>query len=114
MYIDEVTPKHIKDYYEYKFSGGRCDNKDGGLNIQSIRKHSIILKQVLTDAVIAEQIPRNPARDVPLSTEEQQDMVAVFLTGDEANTLLRAFAGHELQAMVYVTLYYGLRRSEVL
>ena len=28
--------------------------------------------------------------------------------------MLQAFTGHELQAMVYVTLYYGLRRSEAL
>jgi integrase len=32
----------------------------------------------------------------------------------EANVMLQAFKNHELQAMVYVTLYYGLRRSEAL
>ncbi len=26
--------------------------------------------------------------------------------------MLEAFTGHELQPLVYVTLYYGLRRSE--
>jgi integrase len=41
-------------------------------------------------------------------------MRAMFLTGDEANRLLQAFTEHELQAMIYVTLYYGLRRSEAL
>lgn len=112
--IDEVTPKHIKDYYEYKFSGGRKDSKTGGLNVQSIRKHSAIIKQVLNDAVIAEQIVRNPAGNVPLPKQDKSEIERKFLTGEEANRLLRAFAGHELQAMVYVTLYYGLRRSEAL
>ena len=28
--------------------------------------------------------------------------------------MLKAFEGHELQPLIYVTLYYGLRRSEVL
>jgi len=28
--------------------------------------------------------------------------------------MLQAFRGHELQALVYTTLYYGLKRSEVL
>ena len=28
--------------------------------------------------------------------------------------MLEAFRGHELQPLIYVTLYYGLRRSEVL
>ena len=112
--LDEVTPKHIRDYYEYKFNGGRCDKKDGGLNIQSIRKHSMVLKQVFTEALIAEQITRNPASAVPLPKQDKKEVKGVFLTGDEANRLLQAFAGHQLQAMVYVTLYYGLRRSEAL
>ena len=113
LYLDEVTPKHIRDYYEYKFKSGRCDNKTGGLNVQSIKKHSIVFKQVFTEAVIAEQIIRNPASNVPLPKQEQT-MRAVFLTGEEANKLLQIFSGHQLQAMVYVTLYYGLRRSEAL
>ena len=111
--IDEVTPKHIHDYYEAKFKGGRRDGKDGGLNVQSIKKHGAIFKQVFTEALIAEQIVRNPAASVPLPKQEQT-MRAIFLTGEEANKLLQVFAGHELQAMVYVTLYYGLRRSEAL
>ena len=113
LYLDEVTPRHIRDYYEYKFKSGRLDGKPGGLNVQSIKKHSSILKQVFTEAVIAEQIERNPALNVPIPKQEQQ-MKAVFLNGDEVNKLLQAFTDHELQAIVYVTLYYGLRRSEAL
>ena len=114
LHIDEVTPKHIKDYYEYKFSGGRQDNKTGGLNVQSIKKHSTIIKQVLNEAVIAEQIVRNPASNVPLPKQDKPEVERKFLTGEEANKLLQAFGGHDLQAIVYVTLYYGLRRSEAL
>lgn len=112
--IDEVTPKHIKDYYEYKFNGGRCDKKDGGLHVQSIKKHSVILNQVLTEAVITECIPRNPVNDVPFPRNEKPKFISVFLNDEEANNLLQAFNGHELQPLIYVTLYYGLRRGEVL
>ena len=114
LHLDEITPKHIKDYYEHKYNGGRCDRKQGGLGMHSIRKHSMILKQILKDAVISEQITRNPASGVPLPKQSKQEFKGVFLTGEEANTLLQAFTGHELQAMIYVTLYYGLRRSEAL
>ena len=48
-----------------------------------------------------------PAKEVP--TREKK-----FLTLEEANAVLQAFKGHPMQAMVYITLYYGLRRSEVL
>jgi integrase len=115
LYLQDITPKHIKDYYEYKYRNGRIDGK-GGLNVQSIKKHSAILKQVFTDALISEQITRNPAANVPLPKRDKQHQRrrGIYLTGEEANVMLRAFAGHELQAMVYVTLYYGLRRSEAL
>ena len=111
--LQDITPKHIRDYYEDKFKNGRIDGK-GGLNVRSIRKHSIVLKQVFKEAVITEQITRNPATGVPFPTNEKPEFKGAFLTGEEANRMLQAFAEHELQAMVYVTLYYGLRRSEAL
>ena len=115
LHVDEVTPKHIKDYYHYKYYGdGRKDGKTGGLSIPAIKKHSQIIKQVLTESVISEQIIRNPATGVPLPEKYKQTFNGVFLTSDEANKLLQAFTEHELQAMIYVTLYYGLRRSEIL
>ena len=60
-------------------------------------------------------ITRNPADGVPLATKEssQQDEY-VFLNRDEANALLKAFEGNVLHEIVFVTLYYGLRRSEAL
>ena len=111
--LDEITPKVIKSYYEDRFQNGRKDGK-GGLSVRSIRKHGVVLKQIFKDAIVNEQITRNPASGVPYPTNEKPEFKGIFLTGDEANQMLRAFTGHELQAMVYVTLYYGLRRSEAL
>ena len=114
LYIDEVTPKHVKDYYEDKFRSGRKDSKAGGLSVRSIRKHGVVLKQIFNEAVISEQITRNPATGVPFPKNEKPEFKGTFLTDGEANKLLQAFAGHDLQAMVCVSLYYGLRRSEAL
>ena len=113
--FDEVTPKHIKDFYETKFKSGKYGKEDkGGLSVRSIRKLGAVLKQIFKEAVITEQITRNPANNVPYPTNEKSEFKGSFLTGDEANKLLQAFSGHELQAIIYVTLYYGLRRSEAL
>ena len=38
----------------------------------------------------------------------------MFLNREEANALLKAFEGNALHEIVFVTLYYGLRRSEAL
>jgi len=114
LFVNEVTPQHVKDYYNYKFRGGRCDKKSGGLSIASIKKHGSILKQVFAEAFINDPHKKNPARDVKLPAKDDQKLDGVFLTLDEANTMLQAFSGHELEAMVYMTLNYGFRRSEAL
>lgn len=75
---------------------------------------SIILKQVFNEAMIIELVSRNPASIVPLPKQEKTEQKGIFLGVDEANKMLQAFREHELQALVYTTLYYGLRRSEVL
>jgi integrase len=110
--IDEVTPKHIKDFYEDRFKNGRQDRRAGGLSVKTIKKIGVVLKQTLNEAVFNEQIMRNPADSVRLPKQDKSEFKGVFMTGEEANKLLQAFAGHELQALIYVTLYYGLRRSE--
>ena len=112
--LRDLKPKHIQEYYQYKYTSGRLDNKPGGLSIPSIKKHSIVIKEVLDDAVLAELIVRNPAAGIKMPAKNISTREKTFLTADMANVLLKAFEGHPLQALVYVTLYYGLRRSEVL
>lgn len=110
----DVKPIHIKRYYEYKYTSGRLDGKDGGISIASLKKHALILKQALDCAVLEEFISSNPTAVVKMPAKEIPVREKKFLTIEEANTVLRAFQGHPLQAMMYVTLYYGLRKSEVL
>ena len=112
--LRDVRPQHIKDYYEAKYVSGRLDGKEGGLSIQSLKKHALVLREVLNDALIEELIPRNPATGVRLPAKAVVAREKIFLNAEQANTMIKAFKGHPLQALVYVTLYYGLRRSEVL
>lgn len=111
--IQSLKPKHIIDYYEFKFSGGRRDGKSGGLSNKSIKEHSVVIKNALNNAVIEELIDRNPSLNVPLP-KRKEETKRVFLNAEQANELLKLFRGHRLQPLVYITLYYGLRRSEVL
>ena len=112
--LRELKPKHIQEYYQFKYTNGRLDNKPGGLSIPSIKKHSIVIKEVLDSAVLAELIVRNPAIGVRMPAKNISMREKTFLTVDTANKVLKAFDGHPLQALVYTALYYGLRRSEVL
>lgn len=114
--LGEVTAQHIKAYYDYKLMSGRLDKKAGGMAYASIKNHSKVIKRVLESAVIEELILRNPADHVPVPRVSQNDSDegGVYLNAEEANSVLVAFQGHRLQPVLYITLYYGLRRSEVL
>ena len=114
LHLSDVKPLHIKEYYEYKYTCGRLDGKEGGLSIVAIKKHAVILKQVLDMAVLEEFIPANPTAVVKMPAKEMPTREKKFLNLAEANEVIKAFEGHPMQPMVYVTLYYGLRRSEVL
>ena len=114
LFLVDVRPIHIKQYYEFKYTCGRLDGKEGGLSIAAIKKHALIIKQVLDNAVLEEYISTNPSAVVKMPGKEVPVREKKFLTLNEANAVLKAFEGHPLQAMIYVTLYYGLRRSEVL
>lgn len=114
LLICDVKPHHINEYYRVKYSSGRLDGKSGGLSIASLKKHGIVLKEALDDAVLDGLIDKNPARGVKMPGKCVTSTKRNFMTAEEANAMLKAFEGHRLQVMIYVTLYYGLRRSEAL
>ena len=110
---NQLKPKHFVDYYDYKSSKGRLDGKNGGLSTKSIKEHSVVIKNALNNAVIEELINKNPALHVPLPKNKEKKQ-QLFLNATQANKLLELFKNHQLQPLIYLTLYYGLRRGEVL
>ena len=114
--IQDITAGHIFDYVNYLSSdGGRKDNKIGGQSTTSIRKIISILRQVFDYAVLYGDIRVNPASQVPMPKKvNNKDKRQVFLTAEDAQKMLDAFRDEELGPIVYVTLYYGLRKSEAL
>lgn len=111
----EITPRDVSQFYVQKSVAGRADHRDGALAHKTMKSIASILRSILKQAVIEGLICSNPAEGVPLMTkDDSQNKEYVFLNKDEANKLLKAFEGHQLHELVFVTLYYGLRRSEVL
>ena len=117
--LSDLTKEQIEKYYKDKSKGGRKDQKSGGLGRKSIKDHAKVLRKVLDDAVDQKVIFDNVARNarIPKTQDNIYDEDSddeVYLTAEEANEVLRAFQGHRLQPLVYITLYYGLRRSEII
>ena len=119
--IQDIKAGHIMDYINYLSSDkGRKDNKIGGQSITSIRKIISILRKVFDYAVMYGDIKINPALQVPLPKREKnsnnlnKNKRQVFMTAEEAQKMLNAFKDEEIGPIVFVTLYYGLRKSEAL
>ena len=114
--IQDITAGHIFDYVNYLSSdGGRKDNKIGGQSTTSIRKIISILRKVFDYAVLYGDIRVNPATQVPMPKKKNnKDERQVFLTAEDAQKMLDAFRDEEIGPIVFVTLYYGLRKSEAL
>ena len=114
--IQDISAGHIFDYVNYLSNdGGRKDNKIGGQSNTSIRKIISILRHVFDYAVLYGDIKINPALQVPMPKKtNKKDERQVFLTAEDAQKMLDAFRDEEVGPIVYVTLYYGLRKSEAL
>jgi integrase len=82
-----------------------------------VKKIVGLTRRVLDTAVLLGDIPTNPAARIQLPREKEKgnrEEKIVYLTESEAQEVINAFSGEPLEAMVYITLYYGLRRSEIL
>ena len=112
--LEDIAPFHIRDYYDFKYNGGRCDGKEGGLSIESVIKHKSVLMTALDDAVVDGLIEKNPAKHVKLPAKRSSERKENFLTLEQANKMLSLFKDTPFYALVFTTLYYGLRKSEAL
>ena len=113
--LSAVCARDIKDYIKYKRTSGRLDGQSGGLSAVSVKKHLSIIRQCLDSAVVDGYLTSNPAKSV--HQRRQKSPVSertVMLDPVQANNMLEAFKGHWLFPVVAITLFYGLRRSEVL
>lgn len=112
--LEELKPLDIKAYVTYKRTGGRKDGKTGGLSSVSVRKHLNVIKQALREAVLYGILPQSPADPVRVPKAPSVSTHAQFISLEQARDIIAALQGHPLHDVVYTTLYYGLRRSEVL
>lgn len=114
--LEKLTPVMVKKYVNDKLQGGRLDGKTGGLNDVSVRKHLNVIKQALNDAVLYGYLSSSPANAVRMRrrTTTLSDKIR-YLTADEAKAILNVLEQYPvIHLAVMLSLFYGLRKSEVL
>lgn len=119
--LRNLKPYDIKQYYEYQKQYGKINKKDNtrtGLATRTIRSQKQLINAALQQAVEEEIISKNPAFGIKVSNKKNSSFRKreVFLTKEQANRLLQYLkeTDNHLRPLIYITLYYGLRRSEVL
>ena len=107
----DISRNHIQDYINYKFESGRLDNK-GGLSPKTLKEHKLIINSVLKEAVKNDLISKNPCEFVKLPSIQHRE--PTFYTKQQVSELLTAIENEDLYPLIYLTIIFGLRRSEVL
>lgn len=102
--LNDLKPVHILDFYNWLYSQGLKGN--------TVVKYHANIRKALDYAVKTDLINSNPAIKVGRPAQEQ--FIADCYTENELNNLFTVVKGTTLELIVYLTAFYGLRRSKVL
>ncbi len=112
--LQDIRMSHIEEYYNTKAESGRLDGHDGGLSLRTIQLHATVLSLVFKYAIREGLVKNNPVELAQLPNIQRSTSKDNFYTVDECKKLLEVSKGTPLHDIIVVTLYYGLRRSEVM
>lgn len=107
----DVTRDTIQQYVDEKHRNGK-KNGSGGLSPKTIKSHMIVIQQTIKEAKKSNLIASNPCEFVVLPKQKKYE--ANFYTIEQLNDLFYSIKNEELYNLVYLTVLFGLRRSEVL
>jgi len=102
--LQGINAQNIQNYYNKKLKHG--------LSVNSVKRHRVVLRGALNDALKKNIIPYNPVERATLPKSER--FIAKVYSLEQASTLLRVIVNEQLEPAIILGLYYGLRRSEVL
>lgn len=102
--LSDLKAMHLEQYYNTKISEGLSNN--------TVLKHHSLIKTVLKDALKNNYVRKNVAEDVSKvkKTAVQND----YYTQQELTQLLSAVKNTSIEVPVFLGVFFGLRRSEIL
>lgn len=99
-----LSAEELEQYYQLKVEEGLGNN--------TILKHHTLISTALKDAMLNKLVKENVAQRA--KRPKKKKFTAGFYNTDELNELFAAIKGDKLEVVILLTVYYGLRRSEVL
>ena len=111
--MDKIKPFHIQQFYD-NLAEDNVNAKTGGcLSSSTIMHYHRLLSSMFNRAVLWGILSASPLKVQPPKVEQKE---AAHLEEDQAAALLEALEGEPIQyrTMVYMLLYTGLRKGELL
>jgi len=105
MKVKDVTPAVIQRYVN--------DKMKSGLSANTVRKHLANISKCLDSAVKQNIIAVNPIRRIEMPKKERYTG-AKHYNEKQIEQLLEVSKGDSLEIAILLTIFYGLRRSEIL
>lgn len=102
--LNRLEPRNIQNYYQCL--------ADKGLSANTILKHHANIHKCLNSAVRQNLIAYNPSDRVELPKKKKY--VANYYTENELVKLLELSLEDPIYPAIFLTVFYGLRRSEIL
>ena len=101
--LSQVTAKHIQDYYTYELKERKISNN-------TVKHRHASISNALKYAMRMDLISGNPASKVELPRLSKYN--ASYYNEKELGALFDLVRGTSLELGIYLSAYYGLRRSE--
>ena len=102
--LNDLKPVEIQKFYNFLYSKELTGN--------TVLHYHNVIRKALQTALKLDLILSNPADRVERPKKEQ--FIGSFYSQAELNTLFTLIKDDPLQIVIYLTSFYGLRRSEVL
>ncbi len=109
--LSDINKTNLQEYFNFKYEFGRIDGK-GGLSPKTLKEHKVILQLVFKEALENNLIKQNPCEFLKLPSIQRRE--PSFYTKSQVENMLKAFEKSDLYPLFYVTVSFGLRRSELL
>ena len=102
--LNDLKPVEIQKFYTYLYSKELTGN--------TVLHYHNVIRKALQTALKLDLILSNPADRVERPKKEQ--FIGSFYSQSELNTLFTLIKDDPLKIVIYLAIFYGLRRSEVL
>ncbi len=110
--LKDLNAKILQDFFNTKLTGGRLDNKEGGLSDKTLKNLYNMIHASLKQAYLNEMIKKNICEFVKVPKVYRKEMRV--LSREEQNKLISVSRSHRLGIVVILDLFTGMRLGEIL